>query len=296
MSEIAIAEQQAPLTLLEQTNPVMIIDEATIIANALADIIEQKKLYTIIKGKKHVHVEGWTTLGALLKVFPILDTSKRLDRNDEIIYESRIVAKTLKGEIVGIGEALCSDKEMIKRKDGTMYQKWDDEYAIKSMSITRATSKSLRIPLGWIMVLAGYEGTPAEEMEGVKNQENTKFGSGPARTSKVKPKSAVKNPIDLPLKGHENAVDAQITVKEGGKPNGKDAITEDMSKDASTEKPLYKHCMGICDEFDQICESTTNKDALISKKLKEISKKLKETGSMTTEQHSDILEMIKVWG
>ena len=49
-------------------------------------------------------------------------------------------------------------------------------------------------------------------------------------------------------------------------------------------------------EFDQICESTTNKEALTDKKLKEISKKLKETGSMTTEQHSDILEMIKVWG
>ncbi len=157
--ELAVVENHngQPLTLIEQTDPVVIIEDATNIANQLADIIKQKKLYKRIGNKDHVYVEGWTTLGALIKVFPVLEYSKRLDREDEIIYESRVIAQTLDEKVVGTGEALCSSKE------GNW--KGRDEYAIKSMSQTRATSKALRIPLGWIMTLAGYSATPAEEMQ-----------------------------------------------------------------------------------------------------------------------------------
>jgi hypothetical protein len=39
-----------------------------------------------------------------------------------------------------------------------------DDYALRSMAQTRAVAKALRLCLGWIMSLAGYEATPAEEM------------------------------------------------------------------------------------------------------------------------------------
>lgn len=188
-ADIAVAEPQQSPTLLHETNPVLILEESKAIANALADIIKEKKLFTNINGKDYVHVEGWTTLGALVKVFPILDWSKRLDREDEVIYESRVIAQTLKGEIIGIGEGLASGKE--KTKSGS--PKWTDEYAIKSMSITRATSKALRIPLGWIMTLAGYEGTPFEEMPSktFNNQPQTKpVGNKPSPAKKPKPAPA----------------------------------------------------------------------------------------------------------
>ena len=44
---------------------------------------------------------------------------------------------------------------------------WRDkpDYALRSMSQTRATSKALRLPLGFVVALAGYEVTPAEEAE-----------------------------------------------------------------------------------------------------------------------------------
>lgn len=155
--EIAVKENEQQTTIIEQKNPQLILDDATYIANKLADIIKQKKLYKKIGEKEHVLVEGWTTLGALVKVFPILDWSKRLDREDEIAYESRVIATTSSGQVVGVGEAICSSKERNWRRR--------EEYAIKSMSQTRATSKALRTPLGWIMVLAGYNPTPAEEMD-----------------------------------------------------------------------------------------------------------------------------------
>jgi len=74
--ELAVVEQQQPTTLIYETNPVTILEDSKKIAKALADIIKDRKLYTTIQGKDYVHVEGWTTLGALVKVFPILDWSK----------------------------------------------------------------------------------------------------------------------------------------------------------------------------------------------------------------------------
>ena len=43
---------------------------------------------------------------------------------------------------------------------------WDkaDEYAVRSMAQTRAASKALRMPLGFVMTLGGYEATPEGEM------------------------------------------------------------------------------------------------------------------------------------
>lgn len=163
--------QQQSLSLFDTDSPTLIIQEATDIANQLADIVKNKKLYKPIGNKSHVYVEGWTTLGALLGVFPYPLYSKRLDREDEIIYEAKVSVRTLGGVELSTGEAICSNKEDNWRHS--------DEYAIKSMATTRATSKALRIPLGWIMTLAGYSATPAEEMTFMENQ--------PARTQQPAP-------------------------------------------------------------------------------------------------------------
>jgi hypothetical protein len=245
MGEIAVAEgQPAPMTLIYETDPVVIIDESKRIANALADIIEEKKLYTDFDNdKKYVHVEGWTTLGALVKVFPVLDWSKRIDREGEIVYESRVIAQTLKGEIVGKGESLCSDKETLKRKDGSSYQRWKDEYAVKSMSITRATSKALRIPLGWIMVLAGYEGTPFEEMDGIFSSKSKSVGNKPASSVGKKPKSSGKKPKSTTPKGvdPDKVQDAEVQPKnKTDKPETVDMTGVDLETLKGINKNLDK--------------------------------------------------------
>jgi hypothetical protein len=238
-ADIAVVENHQPPTLLHETNPVLILEESKAIANALADIIKEKKLYTNINGKDYVHVEGWTTLGALVKVFPILDWSKRLDREDEVIYESRVIAQTLKGEIIGIGEGLASGKE--KTKSGS--PKWTDEYAIKSMSITRATSKALRIPLGWIMTLAGYEGTPFEEMpphlQDKNNRKPAPSGPKPAGAKKPRPAPAQS---DKPPAGinPDTVQDAEVTPK-----------TEDMT---NGDRVNLLELKGINKDFDQWIE------------------------------------------
>ena len=112
-----------------------------------------------IRGKQYPKIEWWTSVSASLGLFPRVLYSKRLDRDDEIAYEAKVEVHR-NGQIIASGEAMCSNRE----------ERWRhaDEYAIKSMAITRASGKSYRIPLSFLAVMAGLEVTPAEEMPPVE--------------------------------------------------------------------------------------------------------------------------------
>lgn len=166
------------------TKPAEIVGKATEIANSLAPIIEKRHLYNAIKGKKFVRAEGWTCMGAMLGVFPFVEWSRKLT-DEPIAYESRVVIKTMSGAVISAAEAICSAAE------GNW--KGRDEYAVKSMSQTRATGKAFRLPFAWILVLAGFEPTPAEEMDSQSLQENNKSQTTP--TLKLKKSSPKQDPL-----------------------------------------------------------------------------------------------------
>lgn len=155
--------EEAPLPSLLTGTPVGKVEQATEIANALAPVINKQHLYAEISNKRHVLYEGWTTLGALLGVFPVTVWTRKTEDG----WEARVEAQTLAGAIVGAAEAECNHSEVSGSK-----QPWKDrpEFALRSMAQTRAGSKALRMPLGFIMSLAGFDATPAEEMIGVKEE------------------------------------------------------------------------------------------------------------------------------
>lgn len=150
-----IAADTKPV-LFDTKTPKTVIERAKLIANTLTPLVEQAKLYSMINGRKYVTVDGWNTMLSMLGVFPAVEYSRKLERENETCYEARVNLTTLEGKVVGSGEAICSSKE----------RNWAnrDEFAIKSMAQTRATGKAARIGFSWIMKLAGYEPTPAEEM------------------------------------------------------------------------------------------------------------------------------------
>ena len=151
-----IEVKQEGMALLSD-DPDEMIKRATKIANALKSIVDDKKMYVNISGRPYVKADGWATLGAMVGVFPKVISVERLSReNDEIAYNARVGIYTASGREVSVAEAMCSSHE--KNWQGR------DEFAIKSMSQTRATGKVFRLPFAWIVVLAGYEPTPAEEM------------------------------------------------------------------------------------------------------------------------------------
>jgi hypothetical protein len=141
------------------------------IADELSRTIRAQKLAVPIAGGEHVLVEGWTLLGTLLGVYPVLVWSRKLDDG----WEARVEARTLDGRIVGAAESECLRNE----------RRWAkaDDYAIRSMAATRATSKALRQPLGFVMSLAGFDVTPAEELPADEEAQTSRATEGPISES-----------------------------------------------------------------------------------------------------------------
>lgn len=160
--EVEVYQPHAPITLFGTDEPDEVMERATKVAKSLAKAVEDQNLYSMIKGKggprKHVKVEGWTLLGSLLGVFPVTIWSRPLatEEGELLGWEARVEAVTKDGNVVGGAEAECRVTE----------ENWKtrDSYALRSMAQTRAASKALRMPLGFVMQLAGFDATPAEEM------------------------------------------------------------------------------------------------------------------------------------
>jgi hypothetical protein len=142
----------APANLFGVSEPEAVIARAEKVATALKDVLNKQGLTAKISGREHVLVSGWTLLGSMLGVFPVCLWTRKLENG----WEARVEAQTRSGEVVGAAEAMCTrDEDLWKTRD---------EYALRSMAQTRATSKALRQPLGFVVTLAGYDETPAEEM------------------------------------------------------------------------------------------------------------------------------------
>jgi hypothetical protein len=140
------------LTLFRTDDPVEVIAQASRAAEALKSVISSQGLVSNIQGREHVRVEGWTTLGAMLGVNPVVVWTRETANG----WEARVEARTLDGRVVGAAEAMCTRQEKTWKNR--------DPFALRSMAQTRATSKALRGPLGFVVTLAGYEATPYEEM------------------------------------------------------------------------------------------------------------------------------------
>lgn len=72
------------------------------------------------------------------------------------------IENTITGVKVGSGFAICSNLELAKSSF--------DEYAVHSMSQTRAIGRAFKNVIGFIMKASGYAETPLEEMDGSTKQ------------------------------------------------------------------------------------------------------------------------------
>lgn len=131
------------------------------LSNELSQLIKEKGLSSNIQGKQFVNVEGWQFAGASLGLMPIITDTKDLTNEGVIKYMATCEVRNITtGQLVATGVALCSNAEKTKR--------YFDEYAILSMAQTRAIGKAYRNLLAWLMKAAGFEATPAEEMDFAK--------------------------------------------------------------------------------------------------------------------------------
>jgi len=154
------------------------------LSTELSQLIKEKGLSSNIQGKQFVNVEGWQFAGASLGLMPIITETTDLTRRGtepgqvEIKYMAKCEVRNItSGQLVATGVALCSNFERSK--------KGFDEYAILSMAQTRAIGKAYRNLLAWLMKAAGFEATPAEEMD---------FADAKADARAVKEETPTKKP------------------------------------------------------------------------------------------------------
>lgn len=167
--ELEVVDARPP-ALFGTHDPVEVIERAGKIATALADVINRQGMYHRIGAKDHVTIEGWQTLGAMLGVTASIVWTREVGNGD---WEARAEAFTADGRMVGAAEAMCADAE------GGMWKGAKAVNARRAMAQTRALSRAYRGPLGFVVNLAGYATTAAEEMPS--------NGSAPAPTPAAAP-------------------------------------------------------------------------------------------------------------
>lgn len=132
-------------------------------AGELKKLIIENRLFTNIKGKNYVNVEGWQIAGAFTGLYPVVESVENISEPPMVKYRAEVSLRDKEGNKVGYGVAICSNREAGK----TGF----DEYAVASMAQTRAVGKAFRLKIGWLLKVAGYETTPAEEMDTIISKE-----------------------------------------------------------------------------------------------------------------------------
>ena len=180
--------------IFKERHPAVAVQRFSEVATAIGSLIETRKLYVSIKGRKHVRIEGWQALGAPLGIFARVESSARMETEERWGYQAHAVAHRM-GEILSAADAECWSDEA----------NWQgrDDFQVRSMAQTRACAKALRLALGFVMAMAGYEATPAEEMEP---------DEAPARSRPTMPKGKPMASKPQPTTGNEEIVHAMTAL------------------------------------------------------------------------------------
>lgn len=157
-NELAVIEERPGVGLsLMEGEPEMAVAYAKRAAAALQSVIVEGSGFVKIQGKKHITIEGWQVLAAATNHSIEVEWSRPMEE-PKGAWEARAVVRDVSGQTVAAGEAMASPDE---RAPWTR-----NAYSIRSMAQTRAMSRAAASRLRYIPTLAGFSGTPAEEMPG----------------------------------------------------------------------------------------------------------------------------------
>lgn len=155
--ELETALQTVPHELTLQRDPDSEIEAATHAAKALKRVIDGRDDKVVIRGKTFLRYEDWQTVGQFYGYSVQTDSAEPCEIEGIKGAKAKAILLDRQGNLAGGAEAYCMRDE----------EKWlrSPWYQLASMAQTRAGAKALRNRLAWVAVLAGYSGTPAEEMD-----------------------------------------------------------------------------------------------------------------------------------
>jgi hypothetical protein len=184
--------------------PDVVLSEAATAAAALKKVIDGKEHKVMMGGQPYLEFEDWQTLGRFYGTTARADEAEYVEMGNARGFRATAVA-IRGGEVISRATAFCLDDEekwseratytwgYVTRdgdwsptdpgreqivweqgRDGKRRPKRERRmtgvepvplFQLASMAQTRACAKALRNVLAWVVVLAGYKPTPAEEID-----------------------------------------------------------------------------------------------------------------------------------
>lgn len=170
MSEIVappVNGKEVPLVPMPQDSlmflrdPNVVLREAEKAAKALKRIIDQKPNKVKFNGEIYLENEDWLTVARFYGVTARIQSTSPLQfgEGEFPIRGWQATAEAFhveRNEVISTADSMCLQDE----------PQWAKKplFQLRSMAQTRASSRVLRQVFGWVVVLAGYKATPAEEM------------------------------------------------------------------------------------------------------------------------------------
>jgi len=215
VNELEIRTEQSPLPID--------IQRGAAIARQLRDYLRQARMTVRIQGRDYVRIEGWQVLCHLCNLpLPSIVDLRREEREGGYVAGALLAYGGREYRAYGI----CASDEPNWRGR--------PEFQLASMAQTRAAGKVLRLLLGWVMTLAGYEPTPAEEMTHDPTPPSTPTPTAPqGGTQRRVADPELQPPIDTPADDDE--------PREG---NGHDAEQATLLRDLQrTDRDRYNRIL-----------------------------------------------------
>jgi hypothetical protein len=162
-------------------DPEQALVEAELVAKAFARRAAGLNLFKQIGDSKHLKIEGWQMLAMMYRVTAGVVETTYVEVGNFTGYEATAEALLIRGsdlppQRISTAQAMClNDEERWDVRPEYEYvngkRQQSGEVAVplqqlRSMAQTRACSKVLSNLLKFVAVMAGYAGTPAEEMTG----------------------------------------------------------------------------------------------------------------------------------
>lgn len=187
-----IIEQEEGFSLRLQRKPEAIVAEARLCADALVAAVKRNNWIQKFGGREHLFFEAWSFLAAMYRVTPRIRESRLVQIGDVLGYEAVAEAFHVpSGIVIGIADSMCLNDEPNWSMRPTY--EWDPQarrkvctgeapvplFQLRSMAQTRAMAKALKGPFSWVIAMAGYAPTAAEEMAPAHQAESAPQPSQP---------------------------------------------------------------------------------------------------------------------
>lgn len=242
--------------------PEEVLADAQKAAAALMKVVNSKKKQITFNGETYLESGDWQTVAKFYGVTAKVESTNYVQYGGAAGFEASAVAIDCNGREVSRGEAMCLNDEdnwgmrakydWQDRLDASGRKIWDSKlrdgkggyvrdkvkvgetatplFQLRSMAQTRACAKALSNLFKWVVVLAGYKPTPAEEMiSETQPNDDTPIGSSTA-TSSTEP-----NPTQpLPTAGMKTETMNPSTTSVGATINGEPDIKPRSQKGAQT--------------------------------------------------------------